>query len=65
MIKMDTKSIEGAQILEKNTMRHSKLIDYRTWVLLSKNFFFLFCPHSSHFVKQRTQFGSAALGMRL
>lgn len=40
MIKMDTKNFEGTQILEKNTMRQSKIMT-ETWAFWAKIFFCL------------------------
>ena len=64
MIKMDTKSIEGTQILQKNMMRHSKMMTTEHGHF-GPIFFFPVCAYCFRFFKSTIQVGPAALVMEL
>lgn len=55
MIKMDTKNFEGTQILEKNTMRQSKIMT-ETWAFWAK-IFFCFVPAAITLLNQQFSLG--------
>lgn len=65
MIKMDTKSIEGTQILQKNMMRHSKMMTTEHGHFGPIFFFFSVYAYCFRFFKSTIQVGPAALVMEL